>query len=353
MLSLTRWIAVFVSSAALIIRRWIVCITCKSSVKTLLLALPILLLNAVFAGAEEYDAIKITAVNTPCEIPSADLPVPKRSCTGRDAVFFVHGIYGDKDTFKNGNFDWPSTLAKALDDEVDVYVIEYHTKLLSWLKRDIASFDDVSDALFAKLQGKPRPGSGNIRDGLLSFRPYRSVGFIAHSLGGNVTAAYIHTVKSELGHEERAQNGFLITLGTPANGAQIANVAVAIKSMLGIEDPLLKSLERDNTFVRMLASWRNAEDRKATRFYCRPVDLYVGVEGAPMHGMTIVSKESAEEPYKALAREVKFFEGYDHSRIAKPIDANDPVYVWVLDTIKNERKRLDHWDQPKLCRRSC
>jgi hypothetical protein len=352
MFSLTKWIAILVSSAAPLIKRCIVCTTYETSVKTLLLAMPILLLNAVFAGAEEYDAAKITPVNTPCESPSPDPRAIKRSCTGRDAIFFVHGIYGDKDTFKNGIFDWPSKLAEALDDQVDVYVIEYRTKLLSWLKRDIASFDDVSDALFAKLQGKPMPGSGNMRDGLLSFRPYRSVGFIAHSLGGNITAAYIHTVKSELGHEERAQNGFLITLGTPANGAQIANVGVAIKSMLGIQDPLLRSLERDNTFVRMLASWRNAEDRKATRFDCRPVDLYVGVEGAPMLGMTIVSKESAEEPYKTLAQEVKFFDGYDHSRIAKPIDANDPVYVWVLDIIKKERKRLDDWDQPALCQRS-
>ena len=311
--------------------------------KMLLLALLILLLNPIFAGAEENDAVKITAVNIHC----ADGLVPERPCTERDAIFFVHGIYGDKDTFKNGQFDWPSELAKQFSDEIDVYVIEYRTKLLAWLKRDVASFDEVSDALFAKLQGQP--GSGTTR-GLLSSRPYRSVGFISHSLGGNVTAAYIHTVKSELGHEERARNGFLITLGTPANGAQIANVAIAIKSALAIPDPLLRSLERDNTFVRMLASWRNAEDRKATRFHCRPVNLYVGVEGAAMHGMTIVSLASAREPYKNLAKQVKVFEGYDHSRIAKPTDAKDPIYVWVVDIIKQERQRLGRWNEPTLCR---
>jgi len=320
--------------------------------KKLLLALPILLfLNPVFAGAEESDAIKITAVNIPCGLPARSAPVPIRPCTGRDAIFFVHGIYGDKDTFKNGQFDWPSELAMQLGDEVDIYVIEYRTKLLSWLKRDVASFDEVSDALFAELQGQPWPESGPTRRGLLSSRPYRSIGFISHSLGGNITAAYIHTVKSELGHEERAQNSFLITLGTPANGAQIANVAIAIKSMLGMPDPLLRSLERDNTFVRMLASWRNAEDRKANRFNCRPVNLYVGVEGAAMNGMTIVPLDSAKEPYRNLAKQVKLFESYDHGRIAKPTDAKDPVYVWVADIIEQERQRLNDWKKPTLCRR--
>ena len=292
-----------------------------------------ILASAAPAGTE---AVRITAINQESEATDKD-----RFRT-RDAVFFVHGIYGDKDTFKNGDFYWPSELAKELNNELDIYAIEYHTKLLSWLKRDIAAFDDVSGALFEELHG-------HNENGLLSKRPYRSVGFIAHSLGGNVTAAYIHTVKSALGHVERAKNSFLITLGTPANGAQIANVAALIKNMLGMQDPLLQSLERDNTFVRMLATWRNAETDKAARLQCRPVNLYVGVEGTSMYGMTIVSRESAARPYIGIANEVKLFAEYDHSQLAKPVDQNDPVFVWVRDIIKNERKRMDEWTGP-LCR---
>jgi hypothetical protein len=154
--------------------------------KGFLLALPILLLVPVFGWAEENDAVKITAVNIPCEKQAPSAPEPAGVCTKRDALFFVHGIYGDKDTFQNGQFYWPSAVAEQFPG-VDVYVIEYRTKLLSWLKRDVASFDEVSDALFAKLQGRPEVG---FDDGVLSLRPYRSIGFIAHSLGGNVTAAY-------------------------------------------------------------------------------------------------------------------------------------------------------------------
>lgn len=311
-----------------------------------------LLMNPLSAHAAESEAVTITAINTPCAEPAPGDLHPQRPCSGRDALFFVHGIYGGRDTFKNGTFDWPAELAKELPD-VDVYVIEYRTKLLSWLKRDVASFDEVSDGIFAALQGKPRPGWGDIRDGLLAYRQYRSIGFVAHSLGGNVAAAYIHTVKSELGHEERARNAFLITLGTPANGAQIANVGVVVKTLLHTPDPLLRSLERDNTFLRMLTSWRNAESRKATRFQCRPVSLYVGIEGTPTYGMTVVSRESAEEPYRDLAREVRVFEKYDHARIAKPADATDPVYIWVRDIVRKEQARMKNWGAQRLCLNPC
>jgi hypothetical protein len=69
--------------------------------------------------------------------------------------------------------------------------------------------------------------------------------------------------------------------------------------------------------------------------------------------MTVVSKESAEEPYKHRAKEVKFFALYDHKRIAKPTDANDPVYVWVKDILRRERTRLDAWHERKLCLNNC
>jgi hypothetical protein len=156
-------------------------------------------------------------------------------------------------------------------------------------------------------------------------------------------------VKSALGHEARAQNKFLITLGTPANGAQIANVAVLIKNILGLQDPLLESLQRDNTFVRMLAFWRNFENSKAASFQCRPLNLYVGVEGKPMYGMTVVSEEYAKKPYNSMTQGFRVFEEYDHGRLAKPVDANDPVFVWVRDIIKKERKCTDDWGTKSVC----
>jgi hypothetical protein len=57
----------------------------------------------------------------------------------------------------------------------------------------------------SKMQGPVFNDVRFLPEGFVTSRGYRSVGFIAHSLGGNVITAYIHSVKSELGHSARAQ----------------------------------------------------------------------------------------------------------------------------------------------------
>jgi hypothetical protein len=289
----------------------------------------------------ESSAVKITPVSAPtCE---------GSACRQRDALFFIHGIFGSSDTFKNASFNWPRRVASDFGTQLDVYEISYDTLMLNWLRKDIATFDEVAAEIFDKLHGKFRPGVGRGRDGLLKTREYRSVGFIAHSLGGNFVATYVHSIKSELGHEDRARNSFLITLGTPASGAQIANVGEWAKRLLVMnDDPLLESLRKDNTFLRMLASWRRAEDRKARQFKCRPVHLYVGIEGGTVAGIQVVSRASAEAPYRDIAVS-RYFETYNHSRIAAPESETDPLYVWVNEIIGKEIDRINRWREPTLC----
>jgi triacylglycerol esterase/lipase EstA (alpha/beta hydrolase family) len=235
---------------------------------------------------------------------------------------------------------------------IDVFAIKYTTQLVSWLRRDIASLDDVVYSIFSALYpedpAEPRP---------LDPQRYRSVGFIAHSLGGNVAAALLHTVKTELGHGARARYGYMITLGTPVNGAQIANVGLILKRQLGMRDPLLQSLERDNTFVRMLTHWRRSENVKAARFRCRRVALYAGIEGRRLFNfLTVVPERSAIKPLQELhlSGDFKWFPNHDHKTIAKPIDENDEVYDWVNRMIARQMGELDDWeahhtDQSGLC----
>src|SRR5262249_7654773 len=85
-------------------------------------------------GSESW--VKITPLNVPCDDTRRG---GRATCESADALFFVHGIYGDKETFKNGAFDWPSEIAKTYGASKDVYMVEYQTKLLAWLKKDIAS----------------------------------------------------------------------------------------------------------------------------------------------------------------------------------------------------------------------
>jgi hypothetical protein len=69
-------------------------------------------------------------------------------------------------------------------------------------------------------------------------------------LGGNVATSYLHTVKTERGHDQRARHSFIITLGTPTDGADISAVGLLAKKFLVMDDPLLTSLNTDNTFLR-------------------------------------------------------------------------------------------------------
>jgi hypothetical protein len=58
---------------------------------------------------------------------------------------------------------------------------------------------------------------------------------------------------------------------TSSELADIAAWAFWQKRILVMDDPLLTSLQTDNTFLRMLAYWRYSENGKASRFGCRPV----------------------------------------------------------------------------------
>jgi hypothetical protein len=273
----------------------------------------------------------------------------RRSCSEKyspvhDAVFFVHGIFGDTDTFRNGDFVWPKAIPENITGQhIDVYQIRYRAPLISWLKRDVESLDVIVDAIYEALQGTVP----SRKEGLVN--RYRSVGFITHSLGGNVIAAYLHTVKTALGHEARARHSFLIALGAPANGAYIANVGAILKGMFSMEDRLLESLKLDNTFLRMMTLWRQREQVKAENWNCRPVNLYVAVEGKPTRGTMIVPKESAADPVGAFATEVKTFEDRNHLDIAKPANETDDLYVWVDAILKKEIDRLAKWEGP-LCK---
>lgn len=223
----------------------------------------------------------------------------------------------------------------------------------------------IEDALSQALFGNPE----NRRDGLLvradgtAARPYRSINFIAHSLGGNVIAALIHEMKTRYGHERRARVGFVVTLGTPAFGSQIANVGKYVRWIMALpKDPLLESLQRDNTFLRMLQRWRLGEDEKAQRFGCRKVVLYAGVEGrglSQLGGLVVVvpyaSAVGTPQEKKALSdlqrilRVTLTFDALDHSTIAAPTSRQHSVYQWVDGIIEQEVKRLNSFRGERLC----
>jgi len=288
----------------------------------------IALLLAVCSGVSAQSPAKLSSVG-----PQACAET-RSSCADFDAVVFVHGIYGDDETFRNQTtgFDWPSAFPRVIKDRsIDVYRLNYQSALLSWSGQKNPEFDSVATAIFAAMAP-------------LRKRNYRSIGFIAHSLGGNLVSTYIHDVKSGRGHPERAQNAYYITLATPVLGADIASIASPLKQMLAIDDDLLKSLTTQNLYLRMLKHFRDAEGPKGERLGCRAVHLHAAYEQSRVGPLTVVGVDSAALSIANMVASPIIGFPLDHFAIAKPRSASDPVFVWVNDRVVSEFGRLEEWD---------
>jgi hypothetical protein len=296
-----------------------------------ILVLPLLILALSSAGLAQTLAPAAAGISPAQELQCAST---KTTCEDFDAIVFVHGVFGDVDTFKNSqaNFDWPAQFPKTVQNRaVDVYRLGYTTTLLSWAKGKNPEFDEVAKTVYDAL--KP-----------LRMRQYRSIGFIAHSLGGNVVSTYIHFVKTTRGHAARSQHAFVITLATPVLGTQAADLGLLLKSILGMNDDLLESLKEDNLYLRMLKALRIQEKSRQKLFGCRPVTLHAAFEERSMGPFRIVNESSAADSVrKQVDSEIKGFP-LDHSAIAKPDSAQHAVFTWVNDLIKSEYERLAKWD---------
>jgi hypothetical protein len=258
------------------------------------------------------------------------------SCNDLDAVVFVHGIYGSDSTFVNArtHFDWPREFPSTMPNSnrgIDVFRLDYQTALLSWASAKNPDFVSVACAV----KGALKP---------LRVRGYRSIGFIAHSLGGNIVSTYIHMVKTSLGHPQRSQNAFVITLATPVLGAQIADEASDLKRLLHMNDDLLDSLKKGNLYLRMLEQFREEEVEKEQRYVCRPVHLHAAYEEKYLGPLLIVNKDSAALSISQLASSPVVGFPLNHSEMAKPAGPDDPIYKWVLDRMSEEYIRIGSWE---------
>lgn len=286
--------------------------------------------------------------------PARDLQCQAVSdCSAFDAIVFVHGIYGSADTFRNPRtgFDWPRDFPRRLQvgDEnrrIDVFRLEYRTTKLSWAKDSNPDFVELAADVEAVMQP-------------LRLKQYRSIGFVAHSLGGNVISTYLHGVKTKYSHPARSRHGYVITLATPVLGSQIADVLAPFKRELGMTDRLIESLRTNNLFLKILNEWRGDEADKASRAGCRPVHLHVAFEEQRTGPVTIVRPGSAALPVaKIVNSPVVGFER-NHLAIAKPSGANDEVFQWVEQLVLDELDRMATWDvshagfdpQYRLCER--
>lgn len=287
----------------------------------------VLFLNGTASSQNKVASIE-PAKSTQCPTEIAD-------CGDYDAIVFVHGIYGGTDTFKNSQteFFWPKEIPSIIANRrIDVFVATYQTEMINWATSKDPTFDAVTNKFFEAMAP-------------LRERKYRSIGFIAHSLGGNVVATYVHRMKSAHGHIARARHAYIVTLGTPISGAHVANVASILKSILNMDDELLASLKKENLFLEMLGRFRTDDNTKALSFLCRPVHLYAAYETKTVAGVKIVQPEDATGKFNQLFSEIPSPLIANHSTIAKPSDTKDPVYLWVDKILDREMLRLNEWEK--------
>src|SRR5262245_35137437 len=105
---------------------------------------------------------------TPTLAFSQLIPIGERRCQpnsadmcNRDAIVFVHGIYGADETFRNPQtgFDWPRAFSNEPAFEgplvprgVDVFQLNYRTKLIAWARSSNPSFKDVANTFIEELK---------------------------------------------------------------------------------------------------------------------------------------------------------------------------------------------------------
>jgi len=223
-------------------------------------------------------------------------------------VVFVHGIHGDRDTWRapNGAY-WPAMLsADQHFQKSDIVVVEYPTP---------SSHGQMSSVQLAQILWQ-RLSEKHVWD-------HKEVVFIAHSLGGLLTEEML------LNHPTEAQHvRFIVSYGTPHQESFTANLAKIYD-----DDPLLTDMQEsnDNVFLMKLEQqWRGTPTVNRIHRFC----AFESLDTKPRSGVgryfgahvRVVRYYSATfgcdtdtPPQEILA---------DHIDMVKPIDQSADAYTF-------------------------
>lgn len=241
-------------------------------------------------------------------------------------IVFVHGLHGDRDTWRARNEAyWPDLL--RVDPHFahsDVFVAEYPTPSSSGRY----STTQLAQRLWQSLK------DNRVWD-------HREVVFIAHSLGGLITEEML------LNHPaDAAKTRFIVSYATPHEGSFVASFAKLYDS-----DPLLTDLRdsNDNDFlINLEQHWRGSPATARIHRYCayEALDTAAGEGvGLLLHAHSrVVTYYSATfgcdtdtPPQKINA---------DHIDIVKPTGRDSDAYKFfatvyhrnpILDTVETQR----------------
>ncbi|MGA2252324.1 esterase/lipase family protein [Terracidiphilus sp.] len=230
-------------------------------------------------------------------------------------IVFVHGIHGNRDTWRapNGVY-WPELIQSDPHfQKSDVVVAEYPTPSMYGKLSTV----QISETLWQSLNRQ-------------RVWEHKEVVFIAHSLGGILTEEML------LSHPaDAARVRFIVSYSTPHQGSFVANLAKIYDS-----DPLLTDLREsnDNSFLMDLEQkWRSTQSVDGIHRYCafEALDTAAGAgAGKYLRAHTrVVSYYSATygcdvntAPQKITA---------DHIDIVRPLSRTADAYTFFARVYRN------------------
>jgi pimeloyl-ACP methyl ester carboxylesterase len=240
----------------------------------------------------------------------------------KNLIVFIHGLTGDKTTWVNeSGYSFGDLLLqnKDIKRNFDIADFTYYSKLLtSTTVKRVSSFvskiftgspkkiklnlnvDDISDLLITELK--------------IQCSDYKSIIFIAHSLGGLVAKA---AILKAIDNSSIPAIKIFFSIAVPHNGANLALVASAINSSAQLENltPLSENVKKLNN------EWIQASADKL------PQTIYFQGQ----YDTTVPHTSSVG--YEQSAQDVIYLDE-DHTSIAKPSSIKSTSYQAVVKTIK-------------------
>jgi len=242
----------------------------------------------------------------PGSIPNVAPPGPRggyvRGPGGKRVIVFVNGLFGDAvSTWTNTNRAyWPAMIAHDPDfDSVDVYVHSFQSPKL-------ARAQQIQDL------------AARLKDYLVADRvlDHEEIVFIAHSMGGLVTRAFLLKQRSSA-----QKTPMLYFFATPTAGANVTEIAQHLS-----ENPQLKDMQplADGGYVKTLREdWLQTSEDAALN-YPNAIASFCAYELLDVWRVRIVTELSATYLCNRSTRAVRA----DHIGIVKPAGMSDDPYVF-------------------------
>lgn len=218
------------------------------------------------------------------------------------ALVFIHGIFGDTvGTWTNdkGKTFFEYAKDSPVGSKVDMFAFGFES---NYVKSGSANIVEAANSLSAKLQA-------------LRVMSYRNVVLVGHSMGGLVAMRALVS-----NPELRAKVPLVVFYATPAEGAEIANVASLFLSNQALKD--MNWADR-NTFLQgLLQDWNAMKPRPK---------ISCGYEVLPTKGVKVVTWTSGtrvcvDEPAAPIG-------GSDHISIVKPDRAQHDSLIVLINAM--------------------